>query len=273
MTGDYIRKLIGKTKRKDDLKYYAMFTIAILAQILIFCVFKIFCWQRQEFYSPTQFKINEDILYSFQNNIGNFDVYIIDRTSDVDLIFFHGAGIHEDKYKERVRYLKDTVDCNIILPFYRNFGTSKGKVSDITTMTDMHILGHALKKRNKITYVYGLSFGCATGIYIANVLDVAGMILENPFYNLKSVVAGFKVKRFFRFLITDDWPNYQVIKNVKCRILFLISKKDRLISPKDGERLSEIYSNARIYYSRDSDHTNMYKIDKAHRAYFLSSFE
>lgn len=267
-----IQRFIDNFSKKrisgSKVRMFCVLFISFLPQLLVYYTFMSFNGQRHEFYSATKFELNEDLLFTFDDHNDNFDVYIVNRNADIDLIYFHGVSIAEDDYKKRLQYLKNNTECNIILPFYRNFCTSKGKLSDITAMKDLHILSHKLKNRKKKTFVYGLSFGCAASIYFANQYNVLGMLLENPFYDLKSVVKDFKLRKYFCFLITDNWPNYKYIVNISCPVIFALSVQDKLIKPEtNGKLLSDMCKNDTVYYSENAEHGDMFEKDENHKKY------
>ncbi|KAM0687176.1 hypothetical protein COBT_001591 [Conglomerata obtusa] len=227
-------------------------------------IFYVFTNQRKDFYGSCSFEFKIQEKHNIYSTNG-FDTYIIEKNHNIDLIFFHGVAIEEEFYKKRIEFLKKQVPYNIVLPFYRNFCTSTGNISDITTMADICQLRKLMLKRNKKIIVYGLSFGAAAAVYFAKDFHYANLdniLLENPFYDLKSVVKHFPVKRFFDFLITDNWPTYTYIAKVKCRITFFLSRQDALIRYTDGLELNKLCKNSKAIVFEQATHSDAYEVEE-----------
>ncbi|KAM0687836.1 bem46 protein [Conglomerata obtusa] len=236
--------------------------IPIAPFTLVFSLFYIFTNQTAIIYKENKFEIELNLLKSTKIERHNFDVYIIDNQSQTDLIYFHGSRIKKENHLEICKALFDATKHNIIVPFYRGYGTSVGDTKETSIMIDIHILRQIMKARDTKQILFGQSLGAAIAIYYALDANVDKIIIENPFLSMKRVVKDFKFRKYLNFLSTEFWPSCERIDKLRCPILFIISKLDKLINNKHSEVLLKLCKNGEKCVIEDANHFNAYRKDK-----------
>lgn len=127
-------------------------------------------------------------------------------------------------------------------------------------LTDIHAL-HACSLAK-----LGRSIGSGPACYMANLLarlkhPVGGLILQCPFSSIKSVVAHL-VGRAGAWAINDRFNNLERIKAVKCPLLILHGKADRLIPYEQSQALLEACpsDDKSLHLSEYADH-NVFELE------------
>ncbi|KAM0674253.1 bem46 protein [Gurleya vavrai] len=237
------------------------FLIFILPYFTIFLIYYIFDSQTKKLYKQCYFSVDVPLLFSKDFEKTNFDCYIINKNSKTDLIYFHGSRIKKEIHFEIVNKLSEETRFNIIVPFYRGYGTSKGRTTETNLKTDLHILSYLLNIRNTKQIIFGQSLGAAISIYYANINQIDKIVLENPFYSMKHVVLDFFFRKIFVFLLTEKWASFEIIGNLESKILFLVSRKDQIIENKHSNMLADKCKNKEIVYLENAHHFNGYKVE------------
>ncbi|KAM0676688.1 bem46 protein [Binucleata daphniae] len=244
-----------------QLKTYKI-VIPLFPFFVLYFIFYIFFTQKKQFYKRNNFEMNDDLieLYeSYTTKDSNFDIYYINNNSKYDLIYLHGSRIKKEIHVEIAKKLNTITKYNIILPFYRGYGTSKGRLNEINIMGDMHLLKNAIKNRNTIKYLFGQSLGAAVAVYLGTILEAPKIILENPFYNARTIIKQFRFTKYINFLLTEKWETNKRIVNVKSIFMILLSEKDKLVHNKNGRMLADLVNNCTVETIEDATHFNAFK--------------
>ena len=118
---------------------------------------------------------------------------------------------------------------------YHGYGTSTGRPSEKNTYADVNAAYDYLVMQLHVPpnhiIVYGRSLGAAPAVDLAAQKPIAGLIIESPF------VSAFRTVTQIPLLPFDKFDNLSKIKNVKCPVLIIHGKNDRVISFWHGERL------------------------------------
>ncbi|EJW01609.1 hypothetical protein EDEG_03852 [Edhazardia aedis USNM 41457] len=187
-----------------------------------------------------------------------FDIYSIEMNSPNDLIYFHGSRIRKDIHIKIANKLAKTTKCNIIVPFYRGYGSSNGSINEVTIMSDVKLLNKVMKNRKNTEILYGQSLGCAAALYYASLSgNYNFLILENPFNTMKEVSYDtYSLSPFFGWVLTEKWPNDKRLKEYKGKVLFLISQKDNFVKAYHHKSLSNLCDKIEIKYLEGATHFN-----------------
>lgn len=227
--------------------------------LVLHLIFYIFYTQKQRFYQKNNFYIEDSAITKYKTFAmpdSNFDIYIINNNSKYDLVYLHGSRIKKDIHCSIALKLSKVTGYNIILPFYRGYCTSHGRLNEITIMTDMHLLKNVLEKRNTVKYLFGQSLGSAVAVYLATIYDVPKIILENPFYNAKAVVNDYRFLRYLSFLMCEKWETNERIAKIKSSFLILLSSNDTLVRNKNGLMLAGLIEDCTVERLENATHFN-----------------
>ena len=134
---------------------------------------------------------------------------------------------------------------------YRGYGKSDGEPSENGLKTDAQEALNFLKSHPELNQtkiiVYGQSIGGAVSIHLTsnNVESISGLILENTFTNLPSLIPQVNpYLKYFVFLCSDVWQSDKDIQKIKdMPVLFLSGSKDELIHPSHMNKLHSLIQN------------------------------
>ncbi|KAM0685421.1 hypothetical protein COBT_003370, partial [Conglomerata obtusa] len=225
-----------------------LIVVVSIATCAIYIMYALFIYQTSHIYHPTIGHVPYDLLNRTNFKNQNSDIYIIDNKQNIDIIFFPFNGANLESYESIVEYLTKYLRCNIIIPLYRGFLTSKGKCNEINIMTDMHILKKVMLTRKNKVYVIGDYLGCAVGVYFASIFNVNGIVLSRPFYDLKRAAGMFFFGQIFSFLFAEKWETNERISFLTCKIVILVSEYDKFIDPKDCYDLNKLCKNGDLVF-------------------------
>lgn len=219
----------------------------ILISILLHLFFVlIYLLQPFMIYIHNPFSIDDNEIELLES-VGNFDVYIINRNSDIDVVYLHGSRISASNHLTIAKNLEH----NVILPFYPGYCTSEGICDEIEIKRCMLILSDILKKRGNKVRIFAQSIGTAVAYYLSNQIDYEKMVLENSIICLFSVIK----RRWYGILyifVYDRWLDKSI--DEKNNITYLISEFDDFV----GKDISHIGSNDYIILE-GANHFNAYK--------------
>lgn len=122
---------------------------------------------------------------------------------------------------------------------YRGYGKSEGNPTEKGLVLDAQAAIDHLAARvdidSKRIIIFGRSLGGAVALALCNKRreKVAGLIIENTFLNISSMVdAVFPFLHFVKdYILTIDWPSHRYVANITSPIMFLAGEKDELVPP------------------------------------------
>jgi len=153
------------------------------------------------------------------------------------LVYFHGfegnIGHRLQKIQEFLVYLK----LNIFIIDYRGFGNSNGFPSKIGLKIDsedsLNFLFKSILPRYHPVFIYGETLGTSLAIHLAitNSTKILGIILENVFTNISSIIdIRYPIARYFKSFFTRNcWDNYEEIEKVNKSIMFIEVANDPIV--------------------------------------------
>lgn len=156
---------------------------------------------------------------------------------------------------------------------YRGHYKSSGKASEQGVYNDAQAAIIQLKKlgvdKDKII-VWGHSLGSVIAMETARQNNLLGLIIQCPIKEIKSAAIGvfdyfckklrldilamFMRNHIHRINFIQTMDNQAKIKEIKCPILILHSKGDKVASHENSIELAKLNSNAQLYISEDGNH-------------------
>lgn len=154
------------------------------------------------------------------------------------ILYFHGnAGSLQDWGEVAFDFLAKGYE--VVMVDYRGYGKSRGKLSQKTLLADAerfydHVM--SLYPESKI-HLYGRSLGTGIAAYLASNHAPAQLVLESPYFSLKSLSAQKFPWLPVRFLHRYPLLTHQYLSHVKCPITLFHGTLDQLIPCSHSERL------------------------------------
>ncbi|MXZ54595.1 MAG: lysophospholipase [Gammaproteobacteria bacterium] len=175
--------------------------------------------------------------------------YIVNQTEPGPVVlFFTGNASDAVSYIQ----LLDRLDVSVVLSNYRGYGKSDGRPSEKTLLADAQITLKMVRERfpDRPVVLMGSSMGSAVAIRTTD-SDVAGVILISPFRSMVHI-ANRSVLRIFpvRFLMRHKFDTRASLESLPDQVLVMYSRTDRIIPPKETERVLEKIPQAEVVIDR-----------------------
>ena len=190
-----------------------------------------------------------------ENGVEISALYLSNPNSEFTILFSHGNA--ED--------LGDICDFLEIMQIkgysvfaydYQGYGTSSGRPSEKNTNKDIDAAYEYLVKQLNVSadriIAHGRSVGAAVAIDLASRRKLAGLIVESSFVSAFRAVTRIRVTPF------DKFNNIDKIKKVKCPVLMIHGKDDRIIGLWHSEKLFEAANKPKLKFWVDgAGHNNL----------------
>ena len=180
-------------------------------------------------------------------------LYLPNRSAKFTLLLSHGNAedLGNDRdWHEELR----TAGFSVFAYDYEGYGTSEGKPSETRAYQDemaaYSYLVEVLKTPPNRIIAFGKSVGTGPATDIAAKESVAGLILQSPF------TSTYRVMTHFAILPFDKFPNYKIIRNVRCPVLIIHGTVDTVIPFWHGKELYELANEPKSYLWVDGANHN-----------------
>ena len=237
--------------------------------IIIICiVFFLYFFQEKFIFLATH--LSKDFEFSFDTNVEEINL----KTSDNEtlnalhfkvkntkgiILYFHGNRGDLSRWGKITEWFTQ-FKYDVFVMDYRNYGKSTGNFNEQKMYEDALLAYNFIKKKyseDKII-VYGRSLGTTFATKVASQNNPKELILEVPFYNLKTAI-NYQIKFSPDFLFNYKFKTNEFIQQVNCPITFFHGTKDNVTNPKDSEKLFELVNHPqkKIIKIEDGVHGNL----------------
>jgi len=228
--------------------------ISLLSLALLYvlvCIFY-YVFQKRLIFAPRwPVKADEEILISSEYesffvetpNDGRIHTLLIKTQSEECrgcILYFHGNTGNIQRWAPIAEELC-SYGFDVMLPDYRTYGQSTGKLSEENLFSDALELYRNLNKRypeEKIC-VYGRSLGSAMASWVSSRKRPGGVVLETPFNNLIEVASHLSRIIPVKFFLKFNFRNDIHLKQLSSPLLIMHGTKDKLVPYKLGLKLYE----------------------------------
>lgn len=197
-------------------------------------------------------KINKETKYTYPNSFKEIDLKTSDGTTINNLYFetenpkgvvyfLHGnAGNLSTWGNVALLYLES--GYNVFITDYRGFGKSDGTITDQTQLFSDAQLGYDfLKKDFKEDQIIVVGYSIGTGIasYLASTNNPKLLILQAPYYNLKTEMKS-QFPFFPTFILKYPFENNLHLSKVKSPIFIFHGNNDYVITHENSLKLKAV---------------------------------
>lgn len=160
------------------------------------------------------------------------------------LLYFHGNLGDLSRWGREVQALLK-YQYDIVVMDYRGYGKSGGEPSELLMYEDADLFYQYLKGsfNEEEIIVYGRSLGSTFATYVASKNAPKKLILETPFYSLKSVVKEALPFLPIEYIVNYSFESYLFAPIVSCPVLVLLAKQDDVVAFENGLRLTDALDN------------------------------
>ena len=161
-------------------------------------------------------------------------VYVCEPNSEFTVLYSHGNAEDIGDLREFFEIFRSE-GYSVLGYDYRGYGKSKGRAGEQNSYEDVEsvyeYLVRDLNTPAEKIIALGRSVGGGVTMHLACEKEVAGLILESPF------ITAFRVITRVPLVPFDKFRNIDKIKNVRCPVLIVHGKDDRIVPLWHGEKL------------------------------------
>jgi len=175
------------------------------------------------------------------------------------ILFLHGnAGSLENRI-HKINHFKD-MNINFLIIAWRGFSANPGKPNEKGLYEDAESAVRWLKSLGvpeEDIIIYGESLGTGIALEIAQNKNFSGVILESPFTSMIDVGKDKYPYLPVRFLLKDKYESNKKIKNIKCPILIMHGKVDKVVPFYMGQKMYDLANQPKYSYFSEYDNHMM----------------
>ncbi|MCI1753529.1 MAG: alpha/beta hydrolase [Flavobacteriales bacterium] len=258
------------------MKWYNLANVILFALsafgllLLVYLGVCLFYWWFQERFLFVRFTLPED--FKFSNKQDHEELWM-DRPDGARLhalhfpvkgatgavLYLHGNTGSLRRWQSKASRFT-SLGLAMLMPDYRGYGKSKGKLSEDALLAD----AQAWYDRLAVIYgeqnivVYGRSMGSGMAVPVAAHRDPRLLVLESPYADLLDVARNFLAILPYKWLLKYRFRNDVAMKRVKCPVYIFHGKRDPLVP----------YSSAlKLYAATPTDiHREMITFEKGYHS-------
>lgn len=226
---------------------FVLSTVGLLA--LVYCGICLFYWWFQEKFIFVRFPLPS--LYKFKFSQA-FNELRMERPDGANLhalyfpvdepagavLYLHGNTGSLRRWGKRAPRFT-TLNHAVLMPDYRGYGKSSGKLSEAALHADavawFDKLTEMVGEGNVV--VYGRSLGTGMAVPVAAERKPRALVLESPFANMLDVARHYLAMLPYRWLLRYRFRSDMAIKRVKCPVYIFHGKRDPLVPYESALRL------------------------------------
>lgn len=190
-----------------------------------------------------------------ENGVGISALYLSNPNSEFTILFSHGNAEDLGDIRDFLEIMQ-IKGYSVFAYDYQGYGTSSGRPSEKNAYKDIDTAYEYLVKQLNVSadriIAHGRSVGGAVAIDLASRKKLAGLIVESSF------VSAFRAVTRIRVTLFDKFNNIDKIKKVKCPVLMIHGKDDRIIGLWHSEKLFEAANKPKLKFWVDgAGHNNL----------------
>ncbi len=160
------------------------------------------------------------------------------------LVVFHGNAGHRGHRDGWLYLLRDATDASICIFDYRGYGGSEGSPTEAGLYRDGEAVLAWLRERGAPPPILvGESLGSGVAVELATRQTPLGVILQSPFTSCVDVAQATYFFLPVDWLMKDRYDNLAKIDDVKCPILLVHGRDDRIVPFRMSEQLHRQVTN------------------------------
>lgn len=265
-----IRKLlIGELSAKRLIRSLVFICASVYLFLLLYAYF--FSDRMIFFHQKSSYEDGPEIIkIKTRDGVDISALYFSNADAEFTILHSHGNAEDIGQLRPFLESLCSKGFC-VLAYDYRGYGTSDGRPSEKGVYQDIeaayeYLVNRQDTKPNRIV-VMGRSVGGAAAVHLASRKKIAGLIIESSF------ITAFRVMTRIPVLAFDKFRNIDKIKEVRCPVLVIHGKHDRIIPFRHGKRLFEEANEPKLHLWVDSaGHNDLVRVAGSHYWDIISQF-
>lgn len=175
------------------------------------------------------------------------------------VLYFHGNagclsgwGMVAEAFTQR--------NCNVLMIDYRGYGKSGGSISSQQQLlSDAVLVYDALAKEvpeNELV-LFGRSLGSGIAAYVAAQRNPSALLLETPYYSMKSVASYHMPWAPVGLVLKYELPTVNWLHTVRCPTLAVHGTNDKVIPLHEAQQLADELPNLKLTVVPAGEHNNL----------------
>ncbi|NNK81397.1 MAG: alpha/beta fold hydrolase [Flavobacteriales bacterium] len=226
--------------------------ITLLVLLILVVIGNIFTYPMQHLFIFRPDVIEKNYRFSFDNEFeevnimtedgGNINALHFKRPNSKGVVlYFHGNSGNLIRWGE----LNDEfgrMDYDLFIMDFRGFGKSTGELTESTFYQDAELCYQYVSERyeSQDIIIYGRSMGSGPASYLASKVDARHLVLETPFYSIKSLFYTYYPFLPRVFVFKYRFPNFKYLKAVSYPITIFHGTNDFIVPYRGSRKLKEI---------------------------------
>lgn len=262
-------------QKKGRIKLRRFVTVLVALYIMIGSA--LYFFQEKLLFLPT--KLEQDYTYQFNypfeelffetdENVSINALHFKAENPKGVILYFHGNAGDLSRWGTIVEYFV-TLNYDVLIPDYRTYGKSEGKLSEVALYYDAQYCYDYLLKTylEKDITVYGRSLGTGIASYIASKNTPKQLVLETPYYSILDVAEyRFPMFPLKKRLLKYKIPTYKYLPLAHCPITIIHGTDDAVVPFESGKKLLEVNPKINFLTIEDGKHNNLVEFDGYHKA-------
>lgn len=181
------------------------------------------------------------------------------------ILYFHGNAGNLAGWGQLGKEFND-LGYDLLMPDYRGYGKSTGKLSQSALFSDALLCYNYLKQHyaTKDIIIYGRSLGTGIATYLASQVQAKLLILETPFYSLDHIARSYFPFLPIHLLNRYPLPSHKHLQQVACPIYIFHGLQDEIVSYASAKKLYESLEGKKVEMISipHGNHNNLGQFDK-----------
>ena len=162
------------------------------------------------------------------------------RFSSKLIIYFHANAEDIGQSYPLCSEINDHLDCYVLIVEYKGYSIYQGSPTQEQQFRDTKVIWKFVTRvmnfEPQDVFIIGRSIGTGSALYLSSVVNPGTLCLISPFTSIKDVVK-YNYGGLAASMLKERFNNKQRIKGVKCPVLFIHGKEDKLVPYKDSKAL------------------------------------
>ena len=257
------------------MSFLVKFALGATLVYLVLCIVLYFFQERVIFF-PQKLPLNYQ--FTFQNQfeevflenkeMGGAQIHALHFFSPQPkgvILYFHGNAGSLAGWGEVGRAFTN-LGYDILIPDYRGYGKSNGKISQAALFSDARLCYDYLKEKYPAEdiIIFGRSIGTGVASHLASQVPARFLILETPFYSLSQIAKSYFPFLPVNLLIRYPLASHKYLQSVETPIYIFHGLKDEIVSYASGKRLEESLKgkNVEMITIPHGNHNNLAQFEK-----------
>lgn len=212
--------------------------------------------------TPEEAGLNaEDVWIETEDNERLHSWFFPNDSAEYVVVLSHGNAGNISNRIDIAKFLQEA-GFSVLIYDYRGYGQSSGQPNEEGLYLDIEAVVSYLKSEKGFTeqsmIMYGRSMGGAVASYAATKFNVAGLVIDSTFKNLKSMVS--ELYPFVPVILAKyEFPNELYLRNISgIPVMVMHSPGDTLIDISHGKYLYQIIAEPKKFVELRGGHNDSF---------------